>query len=124
LAAHLLVVYPVLLYQLQNAKLGSTVCAMVVHFLQDQPHVILPPSGKAVCDSLFSEGRSSFGTRHESQAEERTEEISDALPGSLEMTKIKGTALRETPFGSWNVNSVKEACRADSNTMDKAQFMK
>jgi hypothetical protein len=40
------------------------------------------------------------------------------------MTKIKGTALRLMPLGSWNVNSVKEACRADSKTMDKAQFMK
>jgi hypothetical protein len=97
---------------------------MVVHFLQDKPHVILPPSGKAVCDILFCESRSSFGTRHESQAEERTEEIADASPRSLEMTKIKGTALRLTPLGSWNVNPVREACRADSKTMDKAQFIK
>jgi hypothetical protein len=40
-------------YQLQDASLGSTVLAMVVHFLQDKPHVILPLSGKAVCDSLL-----------------------------------------------------------------------
>jgi hypothetical protein len=36
----------------------------------------------------------------------------------------KGTALRMTPLGFWNVNPVKEACRADSKMMDKAQFMK
>jgi hypothetical protein len=40
------------------------------------------------------------------------------------MIKIKGTALRLTPLGSWNVNLVKEACRADLKTIDKHQFMK
>src|SRR6476469_5401781 len=70
--------------------------------------------GKPSVTAFFSEGRSSFGTRHESQAEERTEEIAEASPRSWEMEKIKGTALRLTPLGFWNVTPVKDACRAES----------
>jgi hypothetical protein len=47
--------------------------------------------GKPSVTAFFNKCRSSFGTRHESQGEERTEEIADALPRSLKMTKIKGS---------------------------------
>jgi hypothetical protein len=49
--AHLLVVDAVLPCQLQDAGLGSTSLAKVVHLLQNQPHIILPPREKAVYDS-------------------------------------------------------------------------
>jgi hypothetical protein len=65
-----------------------------------------------------------LGTRHESHAEDRTDDMDKASPRSLEIQYVKGTALRFTPFGSTVSTPLKEARRADSKIMDRAQFKK
>jgi hypothetical protein len=80
--------------------------------------------GYPVSQASRRHASSFLGTRHELHAEDRTDDMDEASPRSLEIAKMKGTALRFSPFGSTMSTPVKEARRADSKIMERAQFKK